>query len=41
MEKGFSNRKLERRPSLVNLRRLEPLWGKRFGEIRIMGRWSH
>jgi hypothetical protein len=40
MEKGFSNGRLERRPSLVNLRRLEPPRGKRFGERRILGRWS-
>jgi hypothetical protein len=40
MEKGFSNMRLERRPSLVNLRRLEPSRGKRLGERRIMGRWS-
>jgi hypothetical protein len=39
MEKGFSNGRLERRPSLVNLRRLEPPRGKHFGERRIMGRW--
>jgi hypothetical protein len=31
MEKGFSNGRLERRPSLVNLRRLEPPRGKMFG----------
>jgi hypothetical protein len=41
MEKVFSNKTLERRPSLVILRRLEPPRGERFGEIRIMGRWSH
>jgi hypothetical protein len=40
MEKVFSNGRLERRPTLVNLRRLEPPRGKRFGEIRVMGRWS-
>ena len=40
MEKGFSNVRLERRPSLVKLRRLEPPRGKRFGERRILGRWS-
>jgi len=32
--------RLERRPSLINLRRLEPSRGKRFGEIKILGRWS-
>jgi hypothetical protein len=41
MEKGFSNGGLERRPFLVNIRRLEPPRGKRFGERRILGRWSH
>jgi hypothetical protein len=40
MEKGFSNGRLERRPSLVNLRRREPPRGKRFGKRRIMRRWS-
>jgi hypothetical protein len=40
MEKGFSNERLKRRPSLVNLRRLEPPGGKRFGERRNLGRWS-
>jgi hypothetical protein len=40
MEKGFSNGRLEGRPSLVNLRSIEPPTGKRFGERRIMGRWS-
>jgi hypothetical protein len=40
MEKVFSNERLERRPSLVNLRRLEPPRGKRFGARRILGRWS-
>jgi hypothetical protein len=40
MEKGFNNGILERRPSLVNLRRLEPPRGKMFGEGRFMGRWS-
>ena len=38
MEKGFINRRLERRPSLVNLRSLEPPRGKIFGERRILGR---
>jgi hypothetical protein len=32
MEKGFSNGRLERRPSLVNLRRLEPPGGKGLGK---------
>jgi hypothetical protein len=41
MEKGFRNRRIERRPSLVNLRRFEPPRGKRFGERRILERWSH
>jgi hypothetical protein len=41
MENGFSNERLERRPSLVNLRRIKHPRGKRFGERRIMGRWSH
>jgi hypothetical protein len=41
MEKGFSNGRLERRPSLVKLRRLEPLRGGRFGERRFLGRWIH
>jgi hypothetical protein len=41
MENGFSNERLERRPSLVNLRRIEPPRGKRFWEGRILGRWSH
>jgi len=40
MEKDFSNERLERMPYLVNLRRLEPPRGKRFGERRILGRWS-
>jgi hypothetical protein len=40
MEKRFSKGRLERRPSLVNLRRLEAPRGKRFGERRILGRWS-
>ena len=40
MENGFDNGRLERRPSLVNLRRLEPPRGKRFGERRVLGRWS-
>jgi hypothetical protein len=39
MEKGFNNGRFER-PSLVNLRRLEPPRGKTFGERRILGRWS-
>jgi hypothetical protein len=39
MEKGFNNGRLERRPSLVNLRRLEPPKEKRFGEKNILGRW--
>jgi hypothetical protein len=41
MEKVVSNERLEKRPTLVNLRRLEPPRGKRFGERRIMVRWSH
>jgi hypothetical protein len=41
MEKGFNNGRLERRPSLVNLRRFEPPRGKRFGKGRVLGRWSH
>ena len=41
MEKGFTNRRIDRRPSLVNLRRLEPIRGKKFGERRILGRWSY
>ena len=36
MEKCFSNK----RPSLVNLRRIETPRGERFGERRILGRWS-
>jgi hypothetical protein len=40
MEKGFSNERLERRLSLINLRRLESPRGKRFGKRRILGRWS-
>jgi hypothetical protein len=40
MEKGFSNTRLERRPSLVNLIRLEPPRGKSFGERLVLGRWS-
>jgi hypothetical protein len=40
MEEGFNNGRLERRPSLVNLRRLEPPRGKRFGKGRVLGRWS-
>jgi hypothetical protein len=40
MKKGFSNKRLERRPYLVNLIRLEPCRGKRFGEKNIPGRWS-
>jgi hypothetical protein len=31
VEKGFSNERLERRPSLVNLRRIEPPKGKGLG----------
>jgi hypothetical protein len=38
--KGFDNGRLERRPSLVDLRRLEPPRGKRFGRGRVLGRWS-
>ena len=41
MEKGFSNERLERRPSLVNLIRLESPKGKGLGERRILGRWIH
>jgi hypothetical protein len=41
MEKYFSNGRLERRPSLVNLRGLEFPRGGRFGERRILGRWIH
>jgi hypothetical protein len=41
MKNGFSNERLERRPSLVNLRRIEFPRGKRFGERRVLGRWSH
>jgi hypothetical protein len=41
VEKGFSNGRLERRPSLVNLRRIEPPRGKILGERSILGRWSH
>jgi hypothetical protein len=40
VEEGFDNGRLERRPSLVNLRRLEPLRAKRLGRGRVMGRWS-
>jgi hypothetical protein len=40
MENGFSNKRFEGKPSLVNLRRLEPPRGKRFGERRVLGRWS-
>jgi hypothetical protein len=40
MEKVLSNWRLERRPSLVNLRRLEFLRGKRSGERKFLGRWS-
>jgi hypothetical protein len=36
--KGFSNGRLERRPSLVNLRRLEFPRGKRFGERKDSGK---
>jgi hypothetical protein len=39
MEKGFNNERIERRPSLVNLRRLEPPRGERFGKGRILARW--
>jgi hypothetical protein len=41
MEKDFNNGRLERRPYLVILRRLESPKGKRFWERRILGRWSH
>jgi hypothetical protein len=37
MEEGFDNGRLERRPSLVDLRRLEPPRGKRFGRGRVLG----
>jgi hypothetical protein len=40
MEKGFNNGRFVRRPSLVNLRRIETPRGERFGERRILGRWS-
>jgi hypothetical protein len=40
MEKGFRNERLERSLSLVNLIRIEPPMGKRFGERRILGKWS-
>jgi hypothetical protein len=40
MEKSFSNRRLERMPSLVNLRRLEFPGGERLGERKFLGRWS-
>jgi hypothetical protein len=40
IEKVFSNGRLDRRPYLLKLIRLEPPRGKRFGERRIMGRWS-
>jgi hypothetical protein len=39
MENGFNNERLESRPSLVDLRRLEPPWAKRFGSGRVLGRW--
>jgi hypothetical protein len=40
MENDFSNERFERRTSLVNLIRIEPLRGKIFGERRILGRWN-
>jgi hypothetical protein len=40
MEKGFRNGRLERRPYLVNITRIEPPRGEMFGERRIIGRWG-
>jgi hypothetical protein len=40
MENSFNNGRLKRRPSLVNLRRLEPPTGKSFGKGRVLGRLS-
>jgi hypothetical protein len=40
MEEGFNNGRLERRASLVNLRRLEPPRRKTFGKGRFLERWS-
>jgi hypothetical protein len=40
IEDGFDNMRLERRPSLVNLRRLEPPRGKRLGRGRVLVGWS-
>jgi len=36
----FDNDRLEGRPSLVNLRRFEPPWGKNIKGRRVMGMWN-
>jgi hypothetical protein len=37
LEKGFDNGRLERKPSSVNFRRFEPLWGE---VLREEGFWE-
>jgi hypothetical protein len=39
VEKGFDNERLKGRYYLVNLKRIEPPMGKRFGKGRVLGRW--
>jgi hypothetical protein len=41
MEKFSNNGRLERRPYLVKLKRIEFLRGKRFGQRRVLGRSNH
>jgi hypothetical protein len=41
LENGFDNERIERRPSSVNLRRLEYPRGKSLIRRWILGRWSH
>jgi len=40
MEEIFNNERLEKRSSLLNLRRLESLRGERIGKGRFLGRWN-
>jgi hypothetical protein len=41
LENGLDNRRLERRPSLVNLRRFETPQGKSINGRWILKRWNH
>jgi hypothetical protein len=41
MKNGFNKRRFERKPYLVDFRRLEPPRGGNFGKGKVLGRWSH